>query len=162
MLALIAGRVLAANGTAVFFNALAQFKVGGGVGRVDGCAQKRHGGCTGFDRRTVALAVQPVSQAADNDCALFSQFPREIKRGLPPVGAGAAGAHHTHIAPPVQAGGIAGDVEHQRHVGQVAQPVRVGGIVGGDDLDAGQQAVVEPLLVIERGRVAQLGGGVVA
>ena len=162
LLTLVAGRVLAADGAAAFLDALAQLDIGGGVGRIDGRSEERHGRCASFHRRAVALTVETVRQTADNDGSLFGHLQRKVKRRLPPVSAGAAGAHHAHIAVAVQAGGLAGDVQHQRHIRQVPQAIRVGGIIGCDDLHTGQQTVVQPLLIIKGGGVAQLGDGAVA
>ena len=107
----------------------------------------------------MTLAVQPVCQTAYNDHALLCHFQRKLKRRLPSVGTGAAGADHTHIALPVQAGDVAGGVQHQRQIGQVKQPRGVHRVIGGQDFHARKQAVVIAFLIVKGGSVAQLVGG---
>ncbi len=53
-------------------------------------------------RGAVGLAVQPVRQTADDDRARLRHRQRQVSGRLPPVSTGAAGAHHTHAALPVQ------------------------------------------------------------
>ena len=157
--ACVAGRVLAADSAAALFDGGTQLGVGGGVGLIDGRTQKRDRGAVGLQRGAVGLAVQPVRQTADDDRARLRHRQRQVKGRLPPVSAGAAGAHHAHAALPVQAGRVAGQIQHQRQVGQVAQRGGVGVLIGGQQLDPAQQAVVEPLLKIKGGRILQLGKG---
>lgn len=85
--------------------------------------------CPGFHRRAVACAVQPFGQPAYDHHTPLRHCQRKIPAGGKPILCGAAGAHHAHIPPPVQAGRVSGTVQHQRQVGQVPQPLGVIGAV---------------------------------
>ena len=103
--------------------------------------KKSNGLLPGFHRRAVACAVQPFGQPAYDHHTPLRHCQRKIPAGGKPILCGAAGAHHAHIPPPVQAGRVSGAVQHQRQVGQVPQAVRVYALVGRQHVDARQQAV---------------------
>ena len=165
-LARIPRGIFAAHGPAAFLDAAAQGVVGRRVSLVDGRAQKRDGGHARFHRGAVALAVQPVGQAADDDHPRLGHGQCQVIGCLPPVGVGAAGAYQPRVAAAVEAGRVPGDVQCQGQIGQGAHPRRVGAVVGGQHGHPCQQAVVHAFLVIIgagagqllRRRIAQAGG----
>ena len=119
-----------------------------GVGRrkrfVNRGAQKGNRRLPGFHRCAVALAVQPVGQAADHHHAGFGQRPGQVMAGGCAVTGGAPGPHHAGIPPAVQAAGIAGCIQHNRQVRQSAQPGGVVGAFGGQHCNAGTPAAFQP------------------
>ena len=108
-------RVLA-DDAALLLDLLPQSGIGCRVGAVDGHAHHRDGGAVVLYRRPVSGAVQPIGQTADDDGSVFCQFPADICRCVQSVFRGFAAAHDAYRPGLVEPAGVAGAVEHQRHI----------------------------------------------
>ena len=155
----IAGGVLAEDAAAQRLHPAAQFCVGLREGLVDGGAQKAHGGHACLHRGGLRHPVQSVRQTADDDRPGFGHAQRQVMAGAAAVDGGAAGAHHAHIPPAVEAVSAAGGVEYKRRVRQIPQPGRIVRVLRRQHRDAGQNAVVRHGLELPRLGLLQPGAG---
>ena len=125
-------RVLA-DDAALALDLLAQGGIGCRVGAVDGYAHHRNGGTVVLHCRPVSGAVQPIGQTADDNGSVFCQFPADIRRRVQAVFRGLAAAHDTHRPGLVEPAGVAGAVEHQRHIRDAGKGQRVVWVIKGQD-----------------------------
>ena len=130
--ALAAGRVLA-DDAALLLDFLPQSGIGCRVGAVDRYAHHRDGGAVVLYRRPVPGAVQPIGQTADDDGSVFCQFAADICRRVQAVFRGFAAAHDAHRPGLVEPAGVAGAVEHQRHIRDAGKSQRIVRVVKGQD-----------------------------
>ena len=129
------GRVLA-DDAAPPLDGPAELPVGGGVGPVDGDAHHRDGGAVLPYRRPVSGAVQSVGQTAHDDGPRPGEAPPNILCGPQTVFGGLPGPHHSHGGRLIEPAGVAGAVEHQRHIGDAGEGQRIVRVVIGQDVDA--------------------------
>ena len=150
------GRVLA-DDAAPPLDGPAEFPVGGGVGPVDGDAHHRDGGAVLPYRRPVSGAVQSVGQTAHDNSPRPGEAPPNILCGPQTVFGGLPGPHHSHSSRLIEPAGVAGAVEHQRHIGDAGEGQRIVRVVVGQDADAPGRAPPRKGPVVLGGVIRQAG-----
>ena len=129
------GRVLADH-AALLLDLFPQLPVGGRVGAVNGHAQHPDGGAAFLHCGPVPGAVQPIGQTADDDGPVFGQTAAQVCRRLQAVLGGPAAGPHPPSPRLIEPEGVAGAVEHQRHIGNAGKRQRVIRVIIGQDADA--------------------------
>ena len=152
------GRVLA-DYAALLLDLFPQLPVGGRVGAVNRHAQHPDGGAVFLHCGPVPGAVQPIGQTADDDGPVLGQTAAQVCRRLQAVLGGPAAAHHSHSPRLIEPEGVAGAVEHQRHIGNAGKSQRVIRVVIGQDADIPRRTPPRKGPVMRRGVVGQVGPG---